>query len=121
MSTATTSKTPESFEAQLTHLLRFGGIDKENLHELVGIVAKVHQAGLKTIRVFPKGIPPVVDGLQVSGLVEAVNIGTILNNILNQTPRYTGVVIFPYGIPIPEIFQVNVDFSGIQEGGTIQE
>ncbi len=103
--------TPSSIEDELMRELRFGGINKEQLKELVAIVATVHKVGLKSIKVFPIGIPPVVDGLRVSGFIEASNVNKILGDILMKTPLLSGVVVFPYGIPWPEIFRVNVDIG----------
>ena len=105
------SKTSESLEKELIHALRFSGLDKENLNELVRIVVQVNRGGLDRLRVFPKGIPPVVDGLQVQGLVQPTQLATVLTHILSETPRLRGVAVFPYGIPKPEIFQVNVDLG----------
>ena len=50
-------QTQESLEQGLMRELRFGGIDKENLKELVGIVATLYKGGLKKVKTFPKGIP----------------------------------------------------------------
>jgi hypothetical protein len=97
-----------SIEENLMRELRFGGIDPENLKELVGIVAGIQKGGLKRLKIFPKGIPPIVDGLQVSGIVDAGEVIRFLGEILTETPRLNGVVVFPYGIPRPEIFRVNI-------------
>ena len=115
------AQTNEGLEKQLLHLLQFSGINQENLHELVGIVAGLQNKGLERIRVFPKGIPPVVDGLNVQATVEASQIAGILNTVLSQTPRLGGVSIFPYGIPFPEVFQVNVTLGNTVEAGNSAE
>ncbi len=101
--------------------LRFGGIDKENLRELVGIVAGIQKVGLKGIKVFPKGIPPLVDSLRVSGVVNASEVQAFLGQILTNTPRLGGVVVFPYGIPWPEIFRVNIDIGPTVETGELNQ
>jgi hypothetical protein len=107
MSPKTGAQPAQGLEKQLLNLLRFSGMDKDNLQELVGIVVGLQGKGLDRFRVFPRGIPPVVDGLNVEATVDAANIANILNIILNQTPRLGGVSVFPYGIP-STIFQVNV-------------
>jgi hypothetical protein len=107
---AQTDKAQESIEQVLMRELRFGGIDKENLKELVGIVAGLQKSGLKRIKVFPKGIP-VVDGLRVSGILESGELSRFFGDALVKTPRLGGIVVFPYGIPWPEIFRVNVDLG----------
>jgi len=111
MGTEKTSKRPESLEKELIHALRFSGLDKENLNELVHIVVGLNNEGLDQLRVFPKGIPPVVDGLQVQSVVNTEDVAAVLNRILTGTPRLRGVSIFPYGIPNVEVFQVNVDLG----------
>ena len=106
-----TTKRPESLEKELIHALRFSGLDKENLNELVRIVVGLNDEGLDQMQVFPKGQPPIVDGLQVQALVNAEELTTVLNQILTNTPRRRGASVFPYGIPNPEIFQINVDLG----------
>jgi len=111
MGTDKTTKRSESLEKELIRALRFSGLDKENLNELVRIVVGLNDGGLDQLRVYPKGQPPIVDGLQVQALVNTEELTTVLNHILTNTPRLRGVSVFPYGIPNPEIFQVNVDLG----------
>jgi hypothetical protein len=111
MGTDKTIKRSDSLEKELMHTLRFSGLDKENLNELVRIVVGLNDEGLDQMRVFPKGQPPIVDGLQVQALVDTEQLSTVLSQILTNTPRLRGVSVFPYGIPNPEIFQVNVDLG----------
>lgn len=94
--------------------LRFGGIDKENLKELVGIVAGIRKAGLKGVKVFPKGIP-VPEGLRVSGTLATSEATSFLAEVLMKTPRFGGIVVFPYGIPWPEIFRIHIDLGALGE------
>jgi hypothetical protein len=111
-------KPQESIEDTLMHQLRFGGIDKENLSEMVGIVAGLHQAGLKTLKVFPKGtIAP--DSLRVSGTLNSGDAIRFLGETLLKTNRLGSVVIFPYGIPWPEIFTVSIDIGNPVEAGPV--
>jgi hypothetical protein len=120
MGTDKTTKRSDSLEKELTHALRFSGLDKENLNELVRIVVGLNDEGLDQMRVFPKGQPPIVDGLQVQALVDTEELATVLNHILTNTPRPRGVSVFPYGIPNPEIFQINVDLGEtVQTAGSI--
>jgi hypothetical protein len=103
-------KATGSIEEALMRELRFGSIDKENLKELVGIVAGVHKVGLKKMKVFPKGIP-VPDGLRISGVLESGDVNRFLAEILLKTPRLGGISAFPYGIPWPDLFRVNIDLG----------
>jgi hypothetical protein len=111
MGTEKTNKRTDSLEKELIHALRFSGLDKENLNELVRIVVGLNDEGLEQMRVFPKGQPPIVDGLQVQAVVDKEQLTTILNQIITNTPRLRGVTIFPYGIPNAEVFQVNVELG----------
>ena len=111
MGTDKTLKRTESLEKELTHALRFSGLDKDNLNELVRIVVGLKEDGLETLRVFPKGLPPIVDGLQVQTLVNTSELTAVLTQILTNTPRLRGVSVFPFGIINPEVFQVNVDIG----------
>jgi hypothetical protein len=103
------------FGEALMRELRYGGIDQDNLEDLVKIVAMIQKGGLKRLKVFPKGIP-VPDSVRVSGIVDADGIAKLLGRILVETPRLGGVVVFPYGIPWPEIFRVEIDLGGPVEG-----
>jgi hypothetical protein len=117
MATQGTARGNEGLEKQLMHILRFSGIEENNLKELVGIVVGLQSKGLENFRVFPRGVPPVVDGLNIQATVGAANLGNLLSSIVLQTPRLNGVSIFPYGIINPEAFQVNVALGNTIEAG----
>jgi hypothetical protein len=112
------AKPSASIEEALMQELRFGGLDQENLKELVGIVAGIQRGGLKRFKVFPKGIPRP-DSLGVSGIVDAGEVHRFLGEILTKTPRLSRIDVFPYGIPRPEIFRVNIDIGAPVEPGPI--
>ena len=119
MGTDKTNTRTDSLERELMRTLRFSGLNNENLNELVRIVVGLNDEGLGQLRVFPKGQPPIVDGLQVQAMVETEQLTTVLNHVLTNAPRLRGVSVFPYGIPNPEIFQVNVDIGEtVQTTGT---
>ena len=105
MSTATIPKTNVSFEKELLNVLKFGGLHEDNLKDLVRVVAGLHANGLDKLRVFPKGIP-VPTGVTVQCILGGSQLGLIAK-ILQETPRCTGMDVFPYGIPFPDIYQVN--------------
>jgi hypothetical protein len=110
-------KAKGSIEDALMRELRFGGLDKDNLKELVGIAAGLHKAGLNRIKAFPKGIPPVVDSIGVTGVLDAAKLAEALNILLTKTPRLAGVELFPLGIPFPEVFEVHVVLGAPVEAG----
>ena len=106
-----------SVEEALMRELRFGGFDKDQLKELVGIVAGIQKGGLRRMRVFPKGQPPKPNALSVSGVMEANEISRFLGEILTKTPMLSKLEVFPYGILLPEIFRVRMDIGSPLESG----
>jgi len=111
---------PVDLGKELLRRLRFSKMDDDNLQDLVKIVIGLQTNGLQNLQVFPRGIPPVVDGLSLQTTVGAASLGNLLSVVLQNTPRVTGVVVFPYGIPNPEIFQVNVTLGNPVEAGGVQ-
>jgi hypothetical protein len=109
----------DTFLDAIMRELRTGGVEKEELKELVNIVAGIHKSGLRRLKVFPKGQPPIIDGLRVSGIMEAGETSKLLSEILTKTPRLGGVTVFPYGIPWPELFRVNIDIGATVDTGPI--
>ena len=96
----------QSIEQELLKLLRFGGLQKENLAALVKVVAGFHDSGkLKAIRVFPRGIPPIYDGLEVKSVVPASDVGQVVE-YLASNPFVGGIHIFPIGIPYIDFAEV---------------
>ena len=110
---ATATVDTASVTKALTQKLRHSGLEKESLAELVKAVAKLHVEGLSRIIVFPKGIPPVYDGLKISGIVEAASIGPILESLLKH--NYFGkFTVFPLGVLAHEAYQVELELNGGQ-------
>jgi hypothetical protein len=87
--------------------LRFSGLDKQHLGELVRVVAQIQTSGLKPVKVLTKGIPPVVDGLIVQTLLQPNDLAP-LTKILTDVPRIGGITIFPKGIPRPDLFLAEI-------------
>jgi hypothetical protein len=102
-------KDDDSLEKQLLEALRFGGLDKTNLADLVRIVVDFNAKGIRPGKVFPNGVP-AADGLRVQATLNAAGLAALLNE-LQVNPRITGVVIFPYGIINPEVFQTQIDIG----------
>jgi hypothetical protein len=89
---------PQAVELELLKILRFGGLDKDNLASLVKIVAGFNGKGLNHFKVFPKGIPPVYESLEIRSVVQASQLNSILGTILAEA-QVSSVILFPYGIP----------------------
>ncbi|MEX3694452.1 hypothetical protein AB3X91_42075 [Paraburkholderia sp. BR14263] len=108
---ATTPVPTQMFEKELLKALRFSGLDDDNLSELVTIAAGLYTSGFQNIRVFPRGIAPVVDGLTVKGVLDAKTLGSVLKDIVTKTPRLNGIYVFPYGIPVVDSVGVTVELG----------
>ena len=97
----------QKIEQELLKLLRHGGLDRENLTNLVKIVAGFNEKGLEHIKVFPKGIPPVYHGLEVRALVQGDRLSNVLSAILSEI-QVNSVLVFPYGVPVFDAAEVVV-------------
>jgi len=98
----------QTIEQELLKLLRHGGLDRENLANLVKIVAGFNEKGLQHIKVFPKGIPPVYHGLEVRSLVQGTDrLSSVLSAILSEI-QVNSVLVFPYGVPVFDAAEVVV-------------
>lgn len=91
-------------EEALLQELRFSGLEKSRLKELVTIVADVQRRGARGIKVFPKGIPNP-DGVWCVFVLPKDNIAT-LGDLLAKTPMLASSYVFPIGIPWPDFFKV---------------
>lgn len=96
-----------TLDAEVLRTLKFSGLAKDNLKELVGLVSRVDQTGLRPWKVFPYGIP-YPDGVRVCGTLGPDKLG-ILAQLLKNPRRVDYVKAFPRGIPPLELqFEVEV-------------
>jgi hypothetical protein len=93
-------------EQHLLDALKYGGLDKENLAELVKIAGRIPATGAKVIKGFPYGIP-YPDGVVLHTMADATSLGRLVH-LLTELPRVAGVEIFPKGIPRPDVFLTNI-------------
>ena len=93
----------EAFEKELLNVLKFSGLKGDQLQELVRAVVAIKEIGLQGITVFPKGIP-AVDRLGVKTVLTGAQLETFMRNRVINMPRVGAISVFPYGIPVPEIF-----------------
>jgi hypothetical protein len=117
---STSSADELEIEKNILHTLRFGGLDDDNLRELVGAVVALHVNGLRNYKIFPRGII-AVDGLVVKGVTDSTSLNSIFSDWIVKTPRLTGLFVFPYGLPTVEQVAVTVELgetvkSSIQSG-----
>src|SRR5260221_4449310 len=96
MSTASISKGGQSFEKDLLRALKFGGVQEENLTELVRIVAGLHSNGLNKLRVHPIGVP-VASVVRINTVLSADKLA-LQAKILTATPPLTGASVMTLGL-----------------------
>jgi hypothetical protein len=100
-----------SLDHHLLERMKFSGLDKENLTDLISIVVSLkNKYGIVPFAAGPKG-HPVPDGLTVRYTLE----GTILNkvvNILLDTPRLHSISVLPRGMPNTSQFDVSISLGG---------
>jgi hypothetical protein len=63
-------------EGALKQLLTDGGVEPTRLPAFVKTIASLYHAGLRQMRPFPNGIPPVYDGVRVEGILEFESIAS---------------------------------------------
>ncbi len=98
------------FEKSVIEHLKSSGLDKARLGELAASAAQINASGLKNARIFTRGIP-IPDWIRISGLADKTAAAKLLAEILVQTKGLGGIHVFPYGIPKPDIFHVNIDIG----------
>jgi hypothetical protein len=93
------AKSDSSVAKALLESMKHGGLEQKRLEELVNVVAGLHQAGLQSLRLFPRGIfPDNVNGLEVQATVSAEKLPGVLT-ALTKEREVAGFIYFPYGIP----------------------
>lgn len=95
----------KGMEEQLMTALRFGGLDRDNLQELVKATASFAEKGIRPIKIFPIGIPSP-DGVEMHAIVTNDALQSLISILKN--PRIHTVRIFPKGIPVPDVFLTEI-------------
>lgn len=88
-------------------LLAENGLDDQSVEQLMAAVSRVAELHFP-FRVFPIGIP-TWDGLGVQVEWNVADLGALATVL--QDPLLDNLVIFPLGIPNPEVFQATFNFS----------
>ncbi len=104
------------FEHAVMAQLKSSGQETARMRELVAAAAKINTAGLKGTRILTKGIP-VPDWLRVSGIGDKAAITKLIDEVVGKTPHLGGVIVFPYGIPFPDIYHVDIDLGNVPHPG----
>ncbi len=96
-----------SLDYYLFDRMRFSGIERENLEDLVGIVTSLkNKYGIVPFAVTPQG-HPVPNTMTARYVVETTTLNKIMN-ILLDTPRLQQMCILPRGIPRSNQFEVHL-------------
>lgn len=94
-----------SFEHHLLERLRHSGMDRENLADLVGIIASLkNKYGILPFTVSAEG-STIPNELTARYLLESVALNK-LPNLLHDTPRLKAVTVHPHGLPRPSQFEL---------------
>jgi len=100
-----------SLDYYLFDRMRFSGIEKENLEDLVSIVASLkNKYGIAPYAISAQGQPSPT-GLTARYLIETITLNKVMN-VLLDTPRLQTVSILPRGIPKSNQFEVHVTLGG---------
>jgi hypothetical protein len=100
-----------SLDHHLLERMKFSGMDKENLTDLISIIVSLkNKYGITPFAATPKG-HPVSDGLTARYIMEATTLNKMMN-ILLDTPRLAMITVLPRGIPNPTQFEVNISLGG---------
>jgi hypothetical protein len=106
-----TPATQLSLEHQLLERLRFSGMDRDNLADLVTIAVGLrNKYGFSPVGVTAVGTP-VPDRIVIRYLIEGIIVSK-LSNILLDTPRLATVNIRPHGLPLVSKFEVSITLGG---------
>lgn len=100
------TKTHGSLEQHLMQALKYAGLDKQNLAELVKITLELEAKGVRPVKVFPIGIPDP-DGIEVHSTLDARALQSLLGS-LQGLGRISHIRIFPNGIPTVDRFATEI-------------
>ncbi len=114
MANATQAPAAADVEQALSRVLEGGGIARERLPQFVKTIASLHTAGLRQLRPFPNGIPPIYDGVRVEGILELSDLQNVVQ-LTTSDALLQRFHIFPIGIPWVTSLRVSVDVGNVQE------
>ena len=99
-----------SLDHHLSERMKFSGLDKDNLNDLISIVVSLkNKYGIVPFAATPKG-HPVPDGLTARYILEGTTLNKLMN-ILLDTPRLNMITVLPRGIPNTTQFEVNISIG----------
>ena len=100
-----------SLDHHLLERMKFSGMERENLSDLVSIVVSLkNKYGLMPFTAYPQG-HPVPNALAVRYIMDTVSLNKIMN-ILVDTPRLHTLTLSPRGIPRSGQYEVTITLGG---------
>jgi hypothetical protein len=100
-----------SLDYYLLDRMRYSGLDKENLADLVSIIISLkNKYGIVPYALAAHG-QPVPTGVLASYLIDSIGMNKILN-VLMDTPRLANLSIVPRGIPRSRHFELQLVLGG---------
>ena len=100
-----------SLDQQMLEHLKYCGIERDNLLDLVGLfVSFKNKYGLLPYALAAEG-NPVPNALTARYLVDSITLGKVTNALLD-VPRLNRVTIIPRGVPKTTQYEVAVTLGG---------
>jgi len=100
-----------SLDYYLLDRMKFSGLERENLSDLVSIIISLkNKYGIVPFAIGAHG-EPIPNGVVVSYLMESSMMNKLLN-VLLDTPRLNSVTVLPRGIPRSPHFEIKVTLGG---------
>jgi hypothetical protein len=100
-----------SLDYYLLDRMKFSGVERENLTDLVSIIISLkNKYGIVPFAIVAHG-EPIPNGVVVSYLIESTMMSKLLN-VLLDTPRLSSVTVVPRGIPRSSHYEIKVTLGG---------
>jgi hypothetical protein len=94
----------------LLSTLKSSGMDEKTLKAIASDVASIDGGDLLAARILTKGTPRP-DLARVSGIARRDAIAKLLASIIERSNHLGGIQVFPYGIPYPDVYHVDIDIG----------
>jgi hypothetical protein len=100
-----------SYDQQILEHLKFCGLDRENLIDLVGLfVSLKNKYGLLLFAIAAEG-SPIPNALTARYVVDSITLGKVTHVVLD-TPRFNRLAIIPRGVPKTTQYEMAVTLGG---------
>ena len=100
-----------SLDYYLLDRMRFSGIEKENLNDLISIVTSLkNKYGIVPFAITAHG-DIIPSGIAVSYLIKSAMMNKLLNIFLD-TPRLASATVTPRGIPRSPHYEIKIVLGG---------